>query len=374
LAFWRDSRTPIAIGILGQSNEVGQVLYSDYASYPEVFHSQRNPGVRMPMPLSNETNSFPRRPYGSMFVPFYDSLWDFGYDATIVNGSIGSMSLVRDACGQVQTRANSTAYRGQRSAVAGAGDFGCYGDLIAQSGKLFRCTTGSQVFASYNSHTRMPNGTAFASQSILTPQSLSSAGSDPGTWAAAGLGDTVTDGSLTWTNIDNTNSVGYSSAQILSEDNAGLGFDPLGVLYRLHQAMQAVQGVSEKWILIANAQADTSRTQAQYQAAVTAIAEYYLNRGYNVACGLSMYNSLLGGVTTGYDTLTTAVNAAVSALQTTWGSSRVKAGANLYTLMGSVTGQNGLTFTADGVHINAPAAVVAGRHHADAFKTFLGAA
>jgi hypothetical protein len=366
-------RKRIAVGIVGQSNEVGQVLYSDFAGYPEVFRSAQNPNVAMPLPLTNagHVSGGLWRPHGSMFIPFYDALWDWGYDAHLVVGAIGSMSLLRDACGFCQGRSNSTAYRAVRAAAAGTGDLGHSGDLTVQGGKLFRCTTGSQVYATYNSPTRLLATNQHAFQNIVNADSKSSAASDPGTWAAAPLGGTVADGSLVWTNIDNTNSLGFSNSQIFSETQAGIGFDPFGILYRLHEGMQRIQGVSEKWILIANAQSDAAYNSTQYQTAVTNIASYYLDRGYNVACGLSTYNSLLAGVTTGYDAMTTGVNAAIAALQTTWGSSRVKAGANLYTRMGIVTGQNGLSFTADGVHIDAPAAIVAGRHHADAFKAFL---
>lgn len=41
-------RIPIAFGVLGQSNERGEVVTADAAAYPTAFRSARNPAVAVP--------------------------------------------------------------------------------------------------------------------------------------------------------------------------------------------------------------------------------------------------------------------------------------------------------------------------------------
>lgn len=362
----------IAVGILGQSNERGQVLQADAALYPQAFASQRLAGIQSPLPGVVSIQSTTTGPYGAPWFKFFDDLWDWGYEVSIFNGSIGSLSMVTDAAGQVKTRANSTAYASRRNS-RDPDDMGYIGDLTVQSGKLFLCTTGRDRYAIRRSPWTAGLSTGIGAKYDFTANvgSQASAGSDPGTWGSATLGSTVTDGSVVWTDIDDTNSVGFSNGQIFNENQSGIGFDPLGVCERLHMNMQRVQGVASRHIILCNAQSDVGQSSGNYSTALINVANYFLRRGYFVWVGLSCYTPTT--TTANYDTLTTGVNAAIASLQGgTWGG-RVYSGANLYTLMGSsgAMGSGGAYLQGDNLHLSGAGAVVAGGHWADRFKTVL---
>ena len=362
----------IAVGILGQSNERGQVLQTDAAANPQAFASLRIPGVASPLAGVVSIQSTSTGPYGAPWFKFFDDLWDWGYEAVMFNGSVGSMSMIQHVAGQVVTRANTTAYASRRQAVDRE-DMGYIGDMTVQSGKLFLCTTGRDKYAVRRAPYRAGVNTGIGQKYdfIATVGSQASAGADPGTWAGTALGGAVTDGSVVWTNIDDTNSVGFINGQVLNENQSGLGFDPLGLCERLHMNMQALQGVAARHIILCNAQGDAGATSGNYSAALQHVGNFFLRRGYVVWLGLSCYGPAL---TTGqYDTLTTGLNSAISTLQGgTWGS-RVRAGANLYQLMGSTgnMGSGGAFMQGDNLHLTGPGSIEHGRHWADVFKSAL---
>ena len=365
-------RKKIAVAILGQSNERGQVLQTDATAYPQSAGSLINTGFNGAIDGVTSLQSTTTGVYGSPWFAFYDGLLAHGYEAQIFNGAIGSMSMVSHAAGQIlSARANSTAYHERRSS-SDREDFGYAGDFTVQSGKLFVCTTGRKRFASARAQYRadLPLNSVPKYDYIGAIGSQASAGSDPATWGAAALGATVTDGTVVWTNVNDTTPV--SAGSILSENQAGLGFDPLGILERIHLSMQKIQGIESRHIIISNGQSDASQTQLNYQTALANVARFFLRRGYYVWIGLSCYSPTT--TTANYDTLTLGVNAAVTTCQgdAVWGS-RCYAGANNYTLMGSTgnMGSGGAYLQGDNVHLNGAGAIVFGTNWADRFKSVL---
>lgn len=357
----------IAVGIVGQSNERGQVVLTDEATTPQAFASLRMPGVQAPLAGCISLDSSRQR-MGSMWFKFIDDMYDAGYEVSMFNGAIGSMSMISHACGQVATRANSTAY-GQRRTPQDTEDMGHAGDLTVQSGKLFLCTTGRRNVAF--ARTQYRDGVTASSSKydfISTVGSQVSNASDPATWGAATLGSTVTDGTVTWTNIDDTNSVAFTNGQIFSESQAGFGWDPYGILERVHMNMQRIQGVQSKHIILCNAQSDLGQSQANYRVALQNIGNYFLRRGYYVWVGLSCFTPT--GSTANYNTLSAGVTDALTLLRGgTIYPGRVMTGANLYTAMGSSgnMGSGGAWLQGDNLHLNGLGAVEAGRHWANAF-------
>ncbi|RPA22462.1 hypothetical protein, partial [Shewanella frigidimarina] len=295
-----------------------------------------------------------------------------GYEAQIFNGAIGSMSMISHAAGQVlSSRANTTAYFERRTS-SDREDFGYAGDLLVQSGKLFVCTTGRKRFASTRAMYRadLPTVNVPKFDYIGSIGSQASAASDPGTWASTTLGSTVTDGTVVWTDINDSSPL--AAGQILNENQVGFGFDPLGILERIHVNMQRMQDVESRHIIISNGQSDTSQTSGNYQSALQNVARFFLRRGYYVWIGLSCYTPTT--TTANYDTLTTGVNAAIAACQSDaiWGS-RCFAGANNYTLMGSTgnMGSGGAYLQGDNLHLSGAGAIVFGTNWADRFKSVL---
>ena len=319
----------------------------------------------------------------------YDDLFDAGYDLRMVNGALGSLSFIRQTAGfcefwnanQASPAANPLA-RIRRPAL-GSGDRGDNGTVMAQNisgGKvgLFYCSAGgASVYTAYSGATPIPTSSPPVTDIdyIYAPAAGGTgAATTPFSAYAGGVGGTVTDGGLTWTcvcaDIAGASESAYRSlAQGTVLTDGKFGFDPLGVCRRLHESMQAVQGVSERWIYIQNAQSDVFTNGSWYQASLLSIVNYFLARGYKVMVGLSCYNNA-GANTTAYNNLQTQRNAALASLIASY-PSRVAAGADLYSLMGSTPGSNGLSFQADNVHLDAPSALVAGGHIANALKAAL---
>lgn len=174
---------------------------------------------------------------------------------------------------------------------------------------------------------------------------------------------------------------------VLTDTLAGMGFDPLGLLHRLHEEMQRVQA-DRKIIYLANGQADLgfastspSTVSTTYRDALISIGNFFLNRGYEVMVGLTNYSPGSSGTTVQWDNLKLAVAAALTSLQAGTDGSRVYAGADLYTLMGTTgpMASGGLFLKSDNIHLNGRGCIgpvssgvqPAGKLVADAVKTVL---
>lgn len=193
---------------------------------------------------------------------------------------------------------------------------------------------------------------------------------------AAAAGDVSVDGSIEWTCVGNTLALGYTLGQLLTLSAIDVGWDPLGIAQRALRKVQALRsaGCQRVVAVICNGQSDVTQTAANYQLALTQLAQMFRAVGAEVGIGLSTFTR--GGNVTNWNTLQTGRANALTALAS---DAKVFAAANLYQSMGTVEGSNGLTFNTggygsvnDGVHINAPAQIVAGGYHAAALLSYIG--
>lgn len=363
----------IAIGVLGQSNERGNVALTDLASYPLAFGSLQNPAAVVPIGPSVSIA-------GGWWHYVYDALRDYGYEPEIVQGSIGSLSYVKHLAGQMSFSNRSAGYYRKR-APAGYPDRGYAGDLICPNGnRVFRATVGRDI-AAVNAAPFLSIGSTATNLDYINFVGAQNTAASAPDFSTANVGDTVVDGGITWTCEATSNGAyGGAGGTIFTEGQNGLGFDPFGVIARLHEDMQRVRDVERKIIYLGNAQSDLSNTQAWYQASLVSIANFFLNRGYEVMMGLSCF-SPGSGSTAQYDTLTAALAGAKTTLRAGNYSSKVLDGANLYSLMGSTgpMASGGAYMQGDNVHLNGAGAVgpavsgvqCAGYHVANALKAVL---
>lgn len=175
---------------------------------------------------------------------------------------------------------------------------------------------------------------------------------------------------------------------VFTESQSGMGFDPLGILQRLHEELQRVKA-DRKLVYWANGQSDlgfASTTPGtvctQYRDALISIGNFFLNRGYEFMLGFTSYSPASSAATTvQWDNLVLARNAALTTLQAGADGARVYAGANLYALMGTTgpMAPSGGYMEADNIHLNGRGCIgpalsgvqPAGYHVANAIKAVL---
>lgn len=365
--------------VLGQSTESGRAPVAEMAAYPQAFYSTKNPTISSGMEgqaVIEKIGSYSYGPQGGPWMKVYDDLLDHGYELQMANVAIGSASWVAHAIGQVEAHnTNTNAFRARRSPVHPS-DPGTSGTIIVESGKVFELTTGSQVFTYlknngadiYVEGEKLPLELDY----IYTPNAgkKSTASTKPDFSTPTAIGDTVTDGDCVWTCIwlDNTTIGYYTGTQFKKQTRGFAGYDPLGMLRRCadYAKQMRARGVSRIFVYVCNGQSDSGKSVVEYQTACNYIIKDLRAQHFEVFLGLSTFYE--ASTTAYYDDLSTAVTGALSANSADSG---VHAGANLYQLMGSVDGENGLEFNTDRVHINAPSSIVAGGHHADAIKAVL---
>ena len=346
------NKIPIAIGIFGQSNELGNVLDADRTAYPQAFQSLRNAGVFTPFGPSTGSDG-----RGGWWCRVYDELWGAGYDAQFVQGAIGSLSFVKHAAGQVDFRSNnSTNYFAARQS-AGYPDRGFYGSIISgPNNSLWRCTTGRNIAALSDGPFRVVNSQTNLDYLEYSAGSQKSGSTAPSFPATPAIGNTVADGDLVWTCVATT---GFPGGSVLTEGTSkGQGHDPFGLMARLDEEMRRIRGVARKIIYIANGQSDLSASTAWYRDALLSIASYFLKRGYEVVIGLTCYNPSSGNIAA-HDNLAAGVDAALASLGAGPYAARVYPGANLYRLMGTTgpMAAGGAFLNSDNVHLNGAGAV-----------------
>ncbi|HEX7820766.1 MAG TPA: hypothetical protein VF463_09120 [Sphingobium sp.] len=340
-ALRRSPREKIAIAVIGQSNERGNVLLTDQAAYPRAFASARNPAEQVPIGPSLSL-------LGGWWHHVYDALWDWGYDPQLVNGAIGSASFLTQIPGFLQQRSNSASVYCVRRASAGPGDRGDAGDVVTVGGRVFRCTAGGNNRFAVNSGPQRDlagNVTYLDYISGLNTGGATAASAPD--FTAAAIGGTVTDGAITWTRENEAFYVGAINNVLTDSAGAmhGRGFDPLGLLQRTFEELQRVRGATRKIVYIANGQTDLGIGPVTYGAALQSIALFFLRRGCEVMIGLTMFSPGASLATTAsYDNLSTGVSSAITALQALY-PGKVWAGANLYQLMGTSGPMGGANFT-----------------------------
>lgn len=350
---------PIALGILGQSNEKGQLPSASKAAFPTCFQSALNPAVTSSM---GYTNSLDTNFTGNWWPAFYDLMRAYGYDMQMINGAFGSLSFVDHVCGKVKAWAANTGYAQERTTRVNHYDRGYIGDVIVESGRIFRCTTGNQKYLTYRVEQfdgATPIGTTLAY--VNDVGTAVTGGAKPAGFATATKGQTIADGGITWTCVSATNNIGLFTSQVFHSGIYGYGFDPLGVLAMLHDQMALKTGVVDKYVLVCNGQADTGYAGATYQQALGYIVDYFRSRSYKVALGLSSFTS--GGSAVTWNQLSTDVATVLAAKRAT--DTGVVAAANLYQ---SIVGP---TWQGDGVHLDDDGLLKAAAAEAVAFKAFL---
>lgn len=330
----------IAIGVVGQSTELGAVADTDRAAYPLAFQSIQNSSVTVPFPPSD---GYIDR--GGYWCYVYDKLFEWGYHAEIVNGAIGGSSFLQHWPGYMQTWAANTRYASKRS-PQGVGDWGDFGDLIKVGSSIFNCISGGMTRYAVNSgpERTLSGGIAYLDSISGLNTGGTSAGSQPN-FAGVAVDGTITDGALTWKRLTDVYSGALSN--VLTDNVAamvGRGFDPMGLLQRTHIEMMRIKGVSRKIIYISHGQTNLGVGSTTYRDAIRSIAYFFLKRGYEVAIGLTLYSpgASLSSITN-YNALATGVNDAYSMLSSEY-PGKVWLGANLFQSMGSTGPMGGANF------------------------------
>lgn len=335
-------RPTIAIGVDGQSNERNNVLASETSektNYPLAFGSLRVPSRKGPQRPALTKN-------GGWWWYVHDELWDMGYNPIIVNGAIGSLSFQAHSPAITKSWAANTAYYQRRDPIGG--DFGDTGDIISvnSAAQFFVCTVGSIRSAFTEGGRTGADGVQGNLDYIANGPALLSGGSAPN-WAGVSIGSTITDGALTWLRVSNAYYNGRIGSAFSSkvDQQMGNGFDPLGVMHRLHREMQRIDA-DKKIIYIQNAQSDLSAGAVNYANILQAKAEFYLDRDYDVAIGLSCWGGNASNSSiANYDALATGRANALATLKAAY-PGRVFDGANLYGSMGTTGPMAARTFRA----------------------------
>ncbi|MCU7370235.1 hypothetical protein PEC18_04965 [Paucibacter sp. O1-1] len=123
------------------------------------------------------------------------------------------------------------------------------------------------------------------------------------------------------------------------------GFDPLGLLARTKTNLDAISGVSERWVFMANGQSDAQASLANqptirswYKQAVESMVDYFVAQGYRVALGFTCFspNYTVFADPTYPDQFATLQLAINDALTVTYaGNASVIAGGDLYDYWGA---------------------------------------
>jgi hypothetical protein len=335
-------RVPFALGIVGQSNERGNVLPADAAAFPQAFGSLRQPWKRGPFGPDIST-------FGGMWPKVIDDLFDWGYDTQIVNGAIGGSSFLKDWAGIIQTRQSNAQYPMARPS-SGYPDLGDAGAIIGVGGRIFQCVAGGATRLALNDSPFVGGSGGGAGVFVDTISGLNTGGFTASTapdFTAAAIGGTVVDGGLTWLRLNEGFFANASANANVMNDGASLygastqsagggrGFDGLALLARINREVKARAGGGRRLIYIANGQTDLGTGAPTYAAALKSIGGYCLRQGDDVMIGLTNYSAGSSGATVAnYDALSSGMTTAIAALQALF-PGRVSAGANLYQLMGT---------------------------------------
>lgn len=336
----------------GAQTTAGTVTISQLLTFPELYTSKHNAREMVPIYPSLS-------PDGSYWMPVKDALRDLGYDVDVTNAAIGSMSMAKEAAGQIAAWGATTAYRVARSPSAG-GDEGCIGSLIIPGGTnlLMECTAGGDsVYCARSSGQPIRNGNAsiYDLDYVYTVPSGAVTGASAPNWASiTAKGQTIVDGGITWTcrSVNTTNDLDASikgtntTNTILTEGR--YGFDPMGIIRRAYKSAEAkAVGYPEKVLYLQNGQSDAATSTVRYTDALVSVGSYFAARGWKVVVGFTVYNP--NSNTTVYNGLSTARGNAITALQAAY-PGLVFAGPNLYQLLGSTHGSNGLYLESDNAH------------------------
>jgi hypothetical protein len=244
----------IALGILGQSNEMGATQKSTYDKTPVVFN--------MPtLALTENRAALSGAGSGSMFSLVAEKLAaNDGIDVVLKNGSLGGASMVTDFCGVALLRKNNSSYFQARLSEV-SGDLGYKGDFIVETatsgggGRLWRCKVGNKKYAFIN--TTIPftiNGVVYYNiNSVVTDAQTKKSGSTSvlsNMATKTTVGDTVIDGDITW-ELVSLNTLYLTETLSSSNDcniagHLDLHFDPFYACERLKNSIVADAALSPR--------------------------------------------------------------------------------------------------------------------------------
>lgn len=347
----------VAILVIGQSNEQGVVNLSDKANYPQAFRSERVDGVHVP--FSPDVAVANR---GGWWCKVYDDLYDWGYDAHIINGAVGGMGMQLHCSGAVQTRLNNTAYYIKRDTNLNYPDRGDFGDIVQISNKFFVPTGNARKRSAFNTAPyRGLVGTAtyqdyvaFGANYQSDPFISGVTGSSAPDVSAITVGQTVTDGDIIFTCVgvsggayDPTGTYDPNGNRTLGgmfgELNAGFGFDPLGIISRGWEALAKVHA-SKKIVYIQNGQTDLGVGNTSYARSLAGVATFFLRRNCTVMIGNTLYSPGSSNSTNAFYTAQVEGVDQAIALMSPHFPNRVFRGANLYASMGTTGPMGGQRF------------------------------
>lgn len=339
------TRTPLTLLVFGQSTEQGPVPLTDKVAYPNAFTSTRNPGFAQKRLVAVANR-------GGWWSKVYDDLWDWGYDADILNAAIGGASLPVHFTGSIQARQSSYPYYKKRTGT-NFPDLGDFGDLYAIGSKIFNVTTGRNrqalndaPFAGVVGTSTLQDFVAFGGTSEATAASAPDV-------SATNIGDTITDGTIQgvrvneallpydaafYPGIDSAVNGGLPNRNLsgtLGEQAAGYGWDPLGLIASAARLAAQASPASMKLLYFSQGQTDLGISSAGYQRALQLLANYFLRRGWTVFLGNTIYSpGSAGSTTANYDNQVAGVDAAIAALATYY-PGQIYRGANLYSALGT---------------------------------------
>ena len=343
-----DKKLTFPCSVSGSATTQGTLVIDVISSVPQAFKSTKKPALNRPVAPALTPN-------GSMDFRVVDRIMDERFTEIVpINACVGSLSFVKQAAGQIDFWNASSAYYNKRDPIGG-GDAGDTGSLIVKNNCLFQCTSGGQNrYAVYNGGPRIENTLYRELDYVVSVGNGVSGASEP-TWAnASTVGSTITDGSLTWTNIAIGVSThaspaikGLAAGEVCFEGR--IGFDPLGLLKRAADIGNCIAAdCTTKVVTLSNGQSDTAATAAWYSVALNSIATFFKNRGWVVGIGLTCFNPKT--TTTVYNSvLVTGRNNVLTVLASV---PEVMAGPDLYTALGSVAGVGGLFVQSDNAHVN----------------------
>lgn len=281
------------LAIAGQSNEKGAGSFANRVG-------------RLGCPTGDGIAPYGTVAVGSMWPRVVESAGAQNIWLAVQNTGRGSSSLVNHWCGRIVAWAASTRMS--------------YGQYTVANGNVYRVTvaTGGQT-----------NGNTAASAPV---------------WPASG---TVVDGQLTWTYV-RAATAGDTIGKIMREGDDL--FDPNGWIAAL--ATFSEKSTAEKRLVyLAFGQEDATRnsSRADYLAALQAITDYLVSRGYYVYLGHSFYGDAL-------DTQYTSnlIPALGDALSYYSGNPLVKAGVNMRNVLGILPispARGTLGLKADALHV-----------------------
>lgn len=363
-----------ALGWVGQSNERSVAM--DPAGKYNIFFRSIYTGQMDPIAPSVSRQ-------GSWWVPLADRLAEAGIYCSLVNGAIGSISFIRDVCGQMKTWSATTAYFKERTGTL-TGDAGDKGDLILVSGQVWRCTTGNGKYVAFDDATGItlysPGSDSGATIKRLdyvaydrsNSTLLKSGSSQPNFASITTPGQTISDGGLVWTLVSNTSSAPYSGFTPFARTDTE--FDRLGILARLKTALDNVDDVDERWFAYSNGQGDVGGTvgvqstiQGWYDTALRNICDWGTNNSYKVLIGFtcSSPTNQDAGLDYQWQTLDAAWAAAVAAKAN---GTNIFAGANLYRALGKFPKTYPQTGYGRGLHLTAEGMLDASNAWYDALR------